>query len=92
MLQSGIARSCGDSVSGFLRNLPILFSTVAAAAYIPTNSVGPLRFLKLTTPRIAKFFPCLSFHSAHMLDHVFYLTLPKVLAIELVVSFSCFSD
>lgn len=92
MLRSGIAGSCGDSVSGFLRNLPILFSTVAAAAYIPTNSVGPLRFLKLITPRIAKFFPCLSFHSAHMLDHVFYLTLPKVLAIELVVSFSCFSD
>ena len=92
MLRSGIAGSCSDSVSGFLRNLPILFSTVAAAAYIPTNSVGPLRFLKLITPRIAKFFPCLSFHSAHMLDHVFYLTLPKVLAIELVVSFSCFSD
>ena len=70
----------------------MLISIVAAAAYIPTNSVRPLRFLKLITPLIVKFFPCLSFPSAHMLDHIFYLTLPEVMAIELVVSFSCFID
>lgn len=83
---SRIAGSCGDSVFSFLRNLPILFST----AYIPTNSVGPLHFLKLITPLIVKFFPCLSFYSAPMLDYIFYLPVPKVPAIELVVSFSCF--
>ena len=81
MLMSGIAGSCGDSVFSFLRNLPILFST----AYIPTNSVGSLHFLKLIMPLIVKFFPCLSFYNAHMLDYIFYLPVPKVPAIELVV-------
>lgn len=91
MLRGGIAGLC-NSVFSFLRNLPILSSTVAAAAYIPTNSVRSPHFLKLTTPLIVKFFPCLSFRSAHMLDCIFYLTLPEVVAIELVVSFSCFID
>ena len=39
-----IAGSYGNSVFNFLRN-SLLFSTVAAQIYIPTNSVGGFSFL-----------------------------------------------
>ena len=44
----GIARSYGSSIFGFLRNR-LLFSTVAAPIYIPTNSVGGVPFLYVLT-------------------------------------------
>ena len=45
MPRSGIAGSYGNSISLVFWGASILFSTVAAPIYIPTNSVGEFPFL-----------------------------------------------
>ena len=54
--RSGIARSCGGCIFGFLRK-SMLFSIVVIPIYIPTNSVGEFPFLH-TFPSWYTLFNC----------------------------------